>query len=263
MTVDLERRDPVAILTLNRPEALNALSPEMLEQLDARLDEIDADPGVRAVVVTGAGEKAFCAGADIGHMRTAGAHEARAFALRGQGVADRIEGLRAPVVAAVNGFALGGGCEVALACDVRVAAESARFGQPEVTLGVVPGWGGTQRLARTTSLGFAKEVILTGRLVRADEALRTGLVTHVHPREELLARAVELAETIAARPASAVAAAKALCNLALGGEAPGPYARERDAFALAFTTDDQREGMAAFFEKRPPRFAGHEAVSAR
>jgi enoyl-CoA hydratase len=263
VTVDLERRAAVAILTLNRPEALNALSAEMLATLDVRLDEIAADPGLRAVVLTGAGEKAFCAGADIGHMRTAAALEAREFARRGQRVVDRIEGLATPVVAAVNGFALGGGCEVALACDVRVAAETARFGQPEVTLGIVPGWGGTQRLARTTSLGFAKEMILTGRMVGAEEALRAGLVTHVHPREELLERAVELAATISARPAWAVATAKSLCNLALGGDAPAPYARELDAFALAFTTADQREGMAAFVEKRPPRFAGHETEVAR
>ena len=263
MTVDLERRDSVAVLTLNRPEALNAVSPEMLDELDERLDEVSGDPGLRAVVLTGAGEKAFCAGADVAHMRDAGALEARAWARRGHHIADRIEGLDTPVIAAVNGYALGGGCEIALACDVRVAADTARFGQPEVTLGIIPGWGGTQRLARATSIGFAKEVILTGRTVKADEALRVGLVTHVHPRDELLDRAVELAEMIAGRPASAVAAAKALCNLALGGGVPAPYAREIDAFALAFATADQREGMAAFFEKRPPRFEGHETVTAR
>jgi enoyl-CoA hydratase len=262
VTVDFERRDSVAVLTLNRPEALNALSPEMLDRLEERLDEIAADPGLRAVVLTGAGEKAFCAGADIAHMRDADALDARAFAQRGHRLADRIEGLPTPVVAAVNGYALGGGCEIALACDVRVAAQTARFGQPEVTLGIVPGWGGTQRLARATSIGFAKELILTGRLAAADEALRTGLVTHVHPPGELLDRA-ELAETIASRASWAVAAAKDLCNLALGGDGPAPFAREIDAFALAFTTPDQREGVAAFLEKRPPRFAGHETEAVR
>jgi enoyl-CoA hydratase len=263
VSIDLERRDAVAVLTLNRPEALNALSPEMLDDLERVLREVDGDPTLRAVVLTGAGEKAFCAGADIGHMRTAGALDARAFAERGHRVADLIEDLATPVVAAVNGFALGGGCEIALACDVRVAAETARFGQPEVTLGVIPGWGGTQRLARTTSIGFAKELILTGRLVKAEEALRAGLVTHVHPKAELLDAAVELAATIASRPSWAVASAKRLCNLALGGDADAPFAREIDGFALAFTTPDQREGMDAFFEKRPPRFAGHDTVSAR
>lgn len=262
MSIDLERRGPVAILTLNRPDALNALSPDMLDALEARLHAADADPGVRAIVLTGAGGKAFCAGADVGHMRTASALEAREFAGRGQAVAATIEGLGTPVVAAVNGFALGGGCEIALACDIRMAAEKARFGQPEVTLGIIPGWGGTQRLARATSVGFAKDLVLTGRMVGAEEALRAGLVTHVHPGEELLDKAVELAGTLAARPGWAVATAKALCNLALG-DLDAPLARELDGFALAFTTPDQREGMDAFFEKRPPRFAGHEAGDAR
>ena len=263
MSIDLERRDAVAVLTLNRPEALNALSPEMLDDLERVLHEVDIDPTLRAVVLTGAGEKAFCAGADIGHMRTAGALDARAFAERGQHVTAFIENLSTPVVAAVNGFALGGGCEIALACDVRLAADTARLGQPEVSLGVVPGWGGTQRLARATSIGFAKELILTGRLVKADEALRAGLVTHVHPMAELLDAAVQLAADIASQPSWAVGSAKRLCNLALGGGSPAPFAREVDGFALAFTTADQREGMDAFFEKRPPRFEGHDEAVAR
>lgn len=263
MTVDYERRDAVAILTLNRPDALNALSPEMLDALDAALGTADDDPAVGAIVVTGAGPKAFCAGADIGHMREAGALEARLFAERGHAVAARIETLGTPSVAAVNGYALGGGCEIALACDVRVASERARFAQPEVALGILPGWGGTQRLARVTSVGFAKEMILTGRHVTADEAHRAGLVNHVHPGDELLDQAVELAAQIARHPGWATAAAKRLCNLALGGDAPGPYREEIDTFALAFTTPDQREGMDAFFEKRPARFAHREEVSAR
>ena len=261
VAIDLERRGAVAVLTLNRPEALNALSPDMLDDLERVLREVDADPTLRAVVLTGTG-KAFCAGADIGHMRTAAALDARAFAERGQQVANLIEDLGTPVVAAVNGFALGGGCEIALACDVRVASETARFGQPEVTLGVIPGWGGTQRLARATSIGFAKELILTGRLVGSEEALRAGLVTHVHPPTDLLDAAVELAATIASRPSWAVASAKRLCNLALGGDTAAPFAREIDGFALAFTTPDQREGMDAFFEKRQPQFEGHDAALA-
>jgi enoyl-CoA hydratase len=262
LSIQTERRDAVAVITLDRPDALNAMSPEMLDELEAALLRIDGDPGQRAIVLTGAGEKAFCAGADIGHMRRATPQEARAFGLRGQGIADLIETLGTPVVAAINGFALGGGCELALACDVRLAADSARLGQPEVTLGIIPGWGGTQRLARATSIGFAKDLILSGRLVKADEALRAGLVSQLHPREELLDAAVALAGQIASRPAGAVGAANRLCNLALGGESPSPYARELDGFALLFGTPDQQEGMDAFIEKRPPEFAGHAAAVA-
>lgn len=257
MSIDLERRGPVALITLNRPSALNAMSVEMLDDLAARLGEVDGDPSVRAVVLTGAGEKAFCAGADVGHMRTASALEARAFSERGHRVANLLEDMGTPVVAAINGFALGGGCEIALACDIRVAADTARFGQPEVTLGIIPGWGGTQRLARATNIGFAKDLVITGRLVKADEALRVGLVTHVHPADKLLDAALEIATTIASRPSWATGAAKRLCNLALG-DTGAPLAREIDTFALAFTTDDQREGMEAFLDKRPARFAGHE-----
>ena len=254
MPVQQEVRDAVAVLTLSRPKALNAMSVEMLNDLDTALREADRNPNVGAIVLTGDGEKAFCAGADIGHMLEATAQEARTFAELGHAVADLIEGLDTPVVAAVNGFALGGGCELALACDVRVASDNARFGQPEVSIGVLPGWGGTQRLARATSIGFAKEMILTGRAVKADEALSFGLVTHVYPQDELLDRAVELAASIARGPAWAVGAAKHLCNLALGGDSTVPFEREKDTFALAFTTADQREGMSAFFEKRAPEF---------
>lgn len=260
MSVELECRDAVAVLTLTRPEALNAMSVEMLEQLEQRLTEVDADPKIGAVVITGAGEKAFCAGADIAHMREATAMDAREFADHGQRVMRMIETMATPVVAAVNGYALGGGCELALACDVRVASETARFGQPEVTIGVLPGWGGTQRLARATSIGFAKELILTGRPVKADEALTAGLITHVYAADELLEKAIGLAASIARGPAWATAAAKRLCNLALGGDTAEPFNREADAFALAFTTPDQREGMAAFFEKRPPAFNRDKAV---
>ena len=255
MPVDLEHRDAVAVLTLNRPEALNALSPELLDDLDPRLDEVAATPSLRAVVITGAGVKAFCAGADIAHMRTADALTAREWARRGQATADRLEGFDAPVIAAVNGYALGGGCELALACDIRVASERARFGQPEINLGIVPGWGGSQRLSRLVSPGYAKEMILTGAPIGAAEALRVGLVNHVHPPDELLQRAVELAATIASRPVWAAAAAKELCNRAVDGDRAGGLAREIDVFALAFTTADQREGMDAFFEKRPPKFS--------
>ena len=255
MPVDLERRDAVAVLTINRPEALNALSPELLDDLDRCLDEVAAAPELRAVVITGAGQKAFSAGADIAHMRTADALQARAWAQRGQGMADRIESFDAPVIAAVNGYALGGGCEIALACDVLIASERARFGQPEINLGIVTGWGGSQRLTRLVAPGYAKEMILTGAPIDAAEALRVGLVNHVYPADDLLDRAVELAAVMASKPVWAAAASKALCNAALADDLASGLAREVDAFALAFTTADQREGMDAFFEKRPPKFA--------
>ena len=256
MPVELERRGRVALLTLNRPEVLNALSMEMIDDLDARLDEIERDGELRAVVITGAGDKAFTAGADIRHMQNATALQARAYAQRGHQVLNRIESFRKPVIAAVNGYALGGGCELALACDIRLSSSDARFGLPEVNIGIMPGWGGTQRLARATSPGFAKELIFTGRQVTADEARQAGLVNHVYPREELLDRALELAELIATKPPWAISTAKEVINLALGGDLQDHLARELDAFALAFTTEDQREGMAAFFEKRPPNFVG-------
>lgn len=256
MSVDLERRERVAILTLNRPDALNALSVSMLDDLDAHLNSLENDPEVRALVLTGAGDRAFTAGADINHMRTATPLEARDYARRGHAVTNRLENFPKPVIAAVNGYALGGGCELALACDIRLASEKAQFGLPEVNIGILPGWGGTQRMARATSPGFAKELIFTGRRVRADEALAAGLANHVYPDGELMDRAIALAEEIATKPPWAIAAAKEVVNLALEGDLQGHLARELDAFALAFTTEDQREGMAAFFEKRTPEFRG-------
>lgn len=256
MSVDLERRERVAILTLNRPDALNALSVSMLDDLDAHLNSLENDPEIRALVLTGAGERAFTAGADINHMRTATPLEARDYARRGHAVTNRLENFPKPVIAAVNGYALGGGCELALACDIRLASEKAQFGLPEVNIGILPGWGGTQRMARATSPGFAKELIFTGRRVKADEALAAGLANHVYPHGELMDHAIALAEEIATKPPWAIAAAKEVVNLALEGDLQGHLARELDAFALAFTTEDQREGMAAFFEKRTPEFRG-------
>ena len=256
MGVALEVRGAVAILTLDNPGKLNALSIEMLDGIDTHLDTVEGDEAVRAVVITGAGEKAFAAGADIGHMREATVDEARAYAERGHEVFARIEAFPKPVIAAVNGFALGGGCELVLACDIRLASESARLGQPEVNLGIFPGWGGTQRLPRLSSPGFAKELIFTGRHVTADEAKAAGLVNHVYPLAELLDRAVAMGEEIAKKSPLAVSVAKDLVNQALEGDYTEALARELSAFGDAFATDDQREGMAAFFEKREPRFTG-------
>jgi enoyl-CoA hydratase len=190
-------------------------------------------------------------------MRDASVEQAREYAAAGHALFRRIEGLRVPVIAAVNGFALGGGCELALACDIRLAADTARLGQPEVNLGIFPGWGGTQRLPRIVPPGIAMELILTGRHVAADEARAIGLVNHVHPLGELVDRAVAMGDEIAAKSPLAIAAAKDLVSRATdGSDYSDALARECEAFADAFATDDQREGMAAFFEKREPRFTG-------
>ncbi len=241
---------------LNRPEALNALSVEMLDDLGDHLAAIEGEPELRAVVITGPAAR------PSPPARTSATWPRPVRSRRGPTpsgathVTNRIDSFPKPVIAAVNGYALGGGCELALACDIRLAAEEAMLGQPEVNLGIVPGWGGTQRLARATSPGFAKELIFTGRHVSAEEARAAGLVNHVYPRDELLDRAIEMGELIATKPPGAIAMAKEVVNLALEGDLHGHLAREMDAFALAFTTEDQREGMAAFFEKRPPKFVG-------
>jgi enoyl-CoA hydratase len=255
MPVDYERRGAVGVITLNRPEALNAISPDILDGIDAALDAAAADD-VRAVVLTGAGDKAFSAGADIGAMREATPEQARAFAGRGHAVAAHLESFSRPVIAAVNGYALGGGCELALACDIRIASARARFGQPEVNIGVLPGWGGTQRLVRVAGIGFAKELIFTGRTCDAAEAVAHGLANRVVDHDLLMDVALETGELIAARAPWAVSQAKQMTNLALDGGQAGNLARERDLFALCFATHDQREGMAAFFEKRTPDFEG-------
>jgi enoyl-CoA hydratase len=254
--IGLETRGRVALITLDRPERLNTLSPDMLDDLAARLGEVEADEGIGAAVLIGAGDKAFSAGADVSLVREASPIEAREFAGRGHATLDRVEALPKPVVAAVNGYALGGGCELALACDVRLASDRAQLGLPEVTLGIFPGWGGTQRLPRLIGPGRAKELIFTGRRVGAEEALALGLVDRVHPHDELLDAALELAGEMAAKPGWAVAASKAMINRAGDGDQAGNLARELDLFSLAFATEDQREGMAAFFEKRPPQFRG-------
>ena len=256
MPVEMQVTGPVAVLTLDNPGKLNALSIEMLDAIGGHLDALESDGAVRAVVITGAGEKAFAAGADIGHMAEATVQEARDYAERGHALFARIEEFPKPVIAAINGFALGGGCELSLACDIRLAADTARLGQPEVNLGIFPGWGGTQRLPRLTTPGFAKDLIFTGRLVAAAEAQAAGLVNHVYPQGELLDRAVALGEEIAKKSPLAIAAAKGLINEALEGDYHDALARELVAFGDAFATEDQREGMAAFFEKRDPEFTG-------
>jgi enoyl-CoA hydratase len=255
VSIDVDRDGHVAVVTVNRPDALNALDVEHAEALRDRLGELAGDADARAVVLTGAGDRAFVAGADIKYMRGLGPLEARRWAQVGQGCANLLEAMPKPTVAAINGFALGGGCELALACDLRLASTTAKLGQPEINLGIIPGWGGTQRLPRVTSPGFARELILTGRTVGADVALARGLVNAVHEPEELLPKALELAAGLAGKSPLALAYAKEALNLAATDEQANLESEDR-LFALLFASEDQKEGMAAFAEKREPRFVG-------
>jgi enoyl-CoA hydratase len=253
MPVGLEIRASAAIVTIDRPEAMNALDVAALRELVAVLERLAADREIRAVILTGAGERSFIGGADIRYMSRASAEQAAEFAALGHEAGRLLETMPQATIAAINGFALGGGCEIALACDLRYASPTAKFGQPEVNYGLVPGWGGTQRLARVAGIGFAKELILTGRFVDAQEALRRGLVDDI--ADPVIDRALETASLIAAKSPSAIAAAKELCNLALGGSHPGNLRAERDRLGELLTSADAREGLAAFLEKRTPSFS--------
>jgi len=256
VAVDIEREDGIAVVIMNRPEALNAFNTEQLQAMIEAMRAIRQDSSLRCVIVTGAGERAFAAGADIKEMVNKTPDEARAFAALGHDVAHAIEGLPQPTIAAVNGYAFGGGCEIALACDIRLASDNAVFAQPEVSLGIPPGWGATQRLPRLVGPGIAAEMILTGRRVTAEEALRIGLVNAVVPLPELLPRARDLARQIARNSPRALTAAKRLMSLAFAGHVAKGLETEADVFAESFGTADQREGMQAFLEKRSPVFTG-------
>lgn len=256
MAVDIEIAAAVATITLNRPEALNAFNTAQMELLLAALRQIRGDDGVRCVIVTGAGERSFAAGADIKEMVNLSASESLAFGRLGHAITKGLADLPQPTIAAVNGFAFGGGCELALAADIRLAAETAVFAQPEVSLGVPPGWGGTQRLPRLIGPGLAAELIFTGRRVDAAEALRIGLVNAVYPAAELRAAAMDLARKIAASSPRANRAAKQAMTVAFGSTAAAGLESELALFAGSFGTADQREGMGAFVEKRKPVFAG-------
>lgn len=254
----VSRRDEgtVAILTLDRPDALNTLSREVIAALTEHVATLASEGTARAVVVTGAGEKAFSAGADLSLMRNATPAQALATAEMGHALFDALVALPMPVIAAISGYCFGGGTELALACDIRIASENAQIGLPEVTLGIFPGWGGTQRLPRLVGYGHATEIIATGRRLSAVEAERIGLVNHVFPLPELLDRATQMGQEIASRAPLAVAAAKALIHQAHGSEMAANLAHERAEFARMFGTEDCAEGMSAFFEKRPPVFRG-------
>jgi enoyl-CoA hydratase len=254
--IDVERDGGAAIVTVNRPDAMNALDLEHAETLRDRLSELAADETARVVVLTGAGERAFIAGADIKYMRSLDVLEARRWGELGHTLGNLLETMPKPTIAAINGYALGGGCELALACDLRLASSNARIGQPEIDLGVIPGWGGSVRLARTTTLGFAKALIFTGRPVDAQEALEHGLVNAVHAPEELREKTLDLCRSLEAKSALALAYAKEAVNVSLQGPHRTNLEIEERLFAMLFASEDQKEGMAAFAEKRPPEFRG-------
>ena len=246
--IKLEKQGHIAILTVSRPEALNALNSAALEELCERADQLRADDSIRAVVLTGEG-KAFVAGADIAEMKDLDAAEGRAFGKKGQAALTAIERLPMPVIAAVNGFALGGGCELSLCADIRIASEKAKFGQPEVGLGITPGFGGTQRLPRVIGVSKAMELILTGRMIKADEALALGLVDKVVPHEELMAEAMKLAGAIAANAPVAVRASKAAIRRFTGAGIDDDLGFEAELFGSCFATNDQKMAMEAFVTK--------------
>jgi enoyl-CoA hydratase len=252
----VERSDGVATLRLNRPRALNALDPDTLRALAAAIDAIDADATVRAAIITGSGERAFCAGADIAAMAAMGPTEGHPYARLGHEALARVDDCRVPVVAAVNGVALGGGLELALACDLVVAAERARLGFPEITLGIIPGFGGTQRLVRRAGLARARELIYLGSMIGAADALRLGIVDRVVPGDRLSEEVTGLARALAERPPLALRQAKRATRAALEATLEAGLRLEIEAFAATFASEDRIEGLRAFLEKRSPQWKG-------
>jgi enoyl-CoA hydratase len=255
-TLLTEDRGAVRVVTVNRPGVLNALNGQVVAELSRCVEEAAEEPKVRGLVVTGAGDKSFISGADIAAMAEMTPHEALAFAGAGHALGEMLSTVAMPTVAAVNGFALGGGCEVALACDFIYASKNARFGQPEVKLGIIPGFGGTQRLARRVGRGRALEMCMTGDPIKAEEAHRIGLVNRVLSREELVPAAVETAERICERGPVAIARVKEVLHRGVEMPLEDANQMEAEAFASLFLTEDQREGMAAFLDKRPAQFRG-------
>ena len=247
--IKYEVQGQIAIMTISKPKVLNALDGEVLAEIDKALDEIDVN-SVRCLILTGEGEKAFVAGADIAAQYPLSKAEGEAWGKNGNRIFLKLERLPIPVIAAVNGYALGGGCEISMACDIRICSENAVFGQPEVGLGITPGFGGTQRLARLVGPGMAKEMIYGGRNIKADEALRIGLVNHVYPLEELMNEAVKLANRISSNAPIAVRNSKKAINEGIELPMDEAVALEAKLFGDCFETHDQKEGMGAFLEKR-------------
>jgi enoyl-CoA hydratase len=252
--IRVEVAEAVAIVTIDRQEAMNALDVATLTELRDRLRELAGDEAARVVILTGAGEKAFVAGADIKYMSGLDVDQAKQWGALGHETGRLLETMPKPTIAAINGFALGGGCELAVACDIRYAASGAKLGQPEVNLGIIPGWGGTQRIARLCGLGVAKELIFTGRIVDAEEALRIGLVNAVH--DPVLDKAREVGALLASKSPIALRLMKELANRALSGDHAQNLAAEGETFGELFSSEDAKEGLSAFVEKRPPKFVG-------
>jgi len=252
----LEKKNAIAYVTVNRPKVLNALNMATMEDLRAAFTDIKNDKAIRAVIMTGSGEKAFIAGADIGELAKNDAVTAKEYTHRGQSVLDLIENLGKPVIACINGFALGGGCEIALACTMRLASESAKLGQPEVKLGIIPGYGGTQRLPRLVGKGVAMQLVLSGEIISAQEALRIGLVNEVVAAAELIPRAEAIAQKIIANAPLAVQYAMEAVNHGMDMTLAEGLYLEATLFGLICATEDKQEGTTAFLEKRPAQFKG-------
>ncbi|WP_297206461.1 enoyl-CoA hydratase-related protein [uncultured Brachyspira sp.] len=247
--IKYEEKGMIAVITISREKALNALNSQVLDEIEKTFDSVDTNK-IRCLILTGAGDKSFVAGADISQMSTASKAEGEAFGKKGNDVFRKIETFPIPVIAAINGFALGGGCEIAMSCDIRICSDNAVFGQPEVGLGITPGFGGTQRLPRIVGIGMAKQMIYSGKNIKADEALRIGLVNAVYPQAELMAAAEKLASAIASAAPIAVRNSKKAINDGLQVDMDKAIAIEEKLFGDCFETEDQKEGMKAFLEKR-------------
>jgi enoyl-CoA hydratase len=249
-----EINDQIAWITINRPEALNAMNPIVISELEEAINSCIEETSVGAIILTGSGDKSFVAGADIKTMQTMGPDEALRFGKAGQELTVTIENSPKPVIAAVNGFALGGGCEISLACHIRVASETATFGQPEVLLGILPGWGGTQRLPKLVGMGIANEIIITGRMINATEAKEIGLVNHVVPIEELKEKCEEIAMQILKNGPNAIAKSLECIRNGVGLTTKDGLKMEVKYFSKLFNTEETKEGLSAFVEKRAPNF---------
>lgn len=254
-TIQLEVSEAIATLTFSRPDVLNALNPTMIREFRKAIEDVEKNSEVRVLLLTGAG-KAFVAGADIRILQELGPLSAKHFAQAGQDALFALESMAIPVIACINGFALGGGCEIAMACDFICASKEARLGQPEINLGIIPGFGGTQRLARLVGKGRAKELCMTGRMITAEEAFAMGLVTRIFPGDILLEETLKIARTIAGRSRVALRAVKQVVDNGFDADLKTACAIEVDAFSLCFASPDQKEGTTAFLEKRPPKFTG-------